>query len=89
MKTIHKLVLKSYLGPMFLTFFIVMFVLMMNFIWRYIDELVGKGLDCRHHHRADELRHGQHDSHGPAAGDAAGGDHDAGRTWAKTTNCWR
>ena len=46
MKTIHKLVLKSYLGPMFLTFFIVMFVLMMNFIWRYIDELVGKGLDA-------------------------------------------
>ena len=46
MKTIHKLVLKSYLGPMFLTFFIVMFVLMMNFIWRYIDELVGKGLSA-------------------------------------------
>ena len=34
MKTIHKLVLKSYLGPMFLTFFIVMFVLMMNIVWR-------------------------------------------------------
>ena len=46
MKTIHKLVLKSYLGPMILTFFIVMFVLMMNFVWRYIDELVGKGLDA-------------------------------------------
>lgn len=46
MKTIHKLVLKSYLGPMFLTFFIVMFVLMMNFVWRYIDELVGKGLEA-------------------------------------------
>ncbi len=30
---------------MFITFFIVMFVLMMNFVWRYIDELVGKGLD--------------------------------------------
>ncbi|MEG0807083.1 MAG: LptF/LptG family permease [Alistipes sp.] len=44
MKTIHKLVLKAYLGPMILTFFIVMFVLMMNFVWRYIDELVGKGL---------------------------------------------
>lgn len=44
MKTIHKLVLKSYLGPMILTFFIVMFVLMMNFLWRYIDDLVGKGL---------------------------------------------
>lgn len=46
MKTIHKLVLKSYLGPMLLTFFIVMFVLMMNIVWRYIDELVGKGLSA-------------------------------------------
>ena len=46
MKTIYKLVLKSYLGPMVLTFFIVMFVLMMNFVWRYIDELVGKGLSA-------------------------------------------
>ncbi len=44
MKTIHKFVLKAYLGPMILTFFIVMFVLLMNFVWRYIDELVGKGL---------------------------------------------
>ncbi len=46
MKTIYKLILKSYLGPMVLTFFIVMFVLMMNFLWRYIDELVGKGLSA-------------------------------------------
>ena len=46
MKTIHKFVLKAYLGPMILTFFIVMFVLMMNFVWRYIDELVGKGLSA-------------------------------------------
>ena len=46
MKTIHKLVMKSYLGPMVLTFFIVMFVLMMNVVWRYIDELVGKGLSA-------------------------------------------
>lgn len=30
---------------MFLTFFIVMFVLLMQFMWRYIDELVGKGLE--------------------------------------------
>lgn len=45
LKTIDKFILKSYFGPMILTFFIVMFVLMMNFMWRYIDELVGKGLD--------------------------------------------
>ena len=46
MKSIHKFVLKAYLGPMILTFFIVMFVLLMNFMWRYIDELVGKGLSA-------------------------------------------
>ena len=46
MKTLDKLVLKSYLGPMFMTFFIVIFILMMNFVWRYIDDLVGKGLDA-------------------------------------------
>lgn len=44
MKTAHKMILKSYLGPMILTFFIVMFVLVIQFMWRYIDELVGKGL---------------------------------------------
>ena len=46
LKTIHKLVLKAYLGPLLVTFFIVIFVLMMNFVWRYIDELTGKGLDA-------------------------------------------
>ena len=41
------LILKSFLGPFILTFFIVMFVLIMQFLWRYIDELVGKGLDFK------------------------------------------
>ena len=45
MKKIHKLVLKAYVGPLLVTFFIVQFVLMLNFVWRYIDELTGKGLD--------------------------------------------
>lgn len=45
MKKIHQLVLKAYLGPLIVTFFIVQFVLMMNFVWRYIDELTGKGLE--------------------------------------------
>ncbi len=31
---------------MVLTFFIMMFVLMMNVLWRYIDELVGKGFSA-------------------------------------------
>lgn len=45
MKKIHKLVLKAYVGPLLAIFFIVLFVLMLNFVWRYIDELTGKGLD--------------------------------------------
>lgn len=45
MKKIYKLILKAYIGPLVITFFIVQFVLMMNFVWRYIDELTGKGLD--------------------------------------------
>ena len=45
-KTIDKLILKSYLGPMAASFFIVWFVLMMNFVWKYIDEMVGKGLSA-------------------------------------------
>ena len=32
MKKIHLLVLKAYLGPLVATFFIVQFVLMMNFV---------------------------------------------------------
>ena len=45
MKKLYVLVLKSYIGPLFLTFFIVLFLLVMQFLWKYIDELVGKGLE--------------------------------------------
>ena len=45
MKKIHKLVLKAYVGPLLAIFCIVLFVLMLNFVWRYIDELTGKDLD--------------------------------------------
>lgn len=45
MKKLYKLILRSFFGPFFLTFFIVLFVLLIQFLWRYIDEMVGKGLD--------------------------------------------
>lgn len=44
-KKITLLILKSYLGPFVLTFAIVMFILLMQFVWKYIDDFVGKGLD--------------------------------------------
>ncbi|MEO6882964.1 MAG: LptF/LptG family permease [Bacteroidia bacterium] len=43
-KTLHKFILKSYLGPFILTFFITNFILLMQFLWLYVDDLVGKGL---------------------------------------------
>ncbi len=44
-KRLHSLVIKSYIGPLFVTFFISLFVLVMQFLWVYIEDLVGKGLE--------------------------------------------
>ena len=44
-KKLHKLILSSFIGPFILTFFIAQFVLLMQFLWKYIDDLVGKGID--------------------------------------------
>lgn len=45
MKRLHRFIIKSFLGPFFMTFFICVFILLMQFLWKYIDELVGKGLE--------------------------------------------
>ena len=44
MKKLDKFILKAFLGPFIAILFVVIFVLMMQFLWLYIDELVGKGL---------------------------------------------
>ncbi len=44
MKVIDKFVLKAYVGPVILTFFIMMFILLMHFLWLHLEDLVGKGL---------------------------------------------
>lgn len=44
MKKLDKLVVKSFIGPFILTFCIAQFVLVMQFLWKYVDDLVGKGL---------------------------------------------
>jgi lipopolysaccharide export system permease protein len=46
-KKIHLLVLKSFAGPFLATFFVVVFVLLMQFLWKYIDDLAGKGLQIK------------------------------------------
>lgn len=45
MKKLHRLVIASYIGPFVLTFFVSLFILLMQFLWKYIDDLVGKGLE--------------------------------------------
>jgi lipopolysaccharide export system permease protein len=44
-KKLDKLILKAFVGPFIATFFITLFVFMMQILWKYIDDLVGKGLD--------------------------------------------
>ena len=45
MKQIDRLILRSFVGPLVLTFLLAVFVLLMQFLWKYIDDMVGKGLD--------------------------------------------
>lgn len=44
MKTLHKYLVKNYIGPFVLTLFISLFVLVMQFLWKYLEDLVGKGI---------------------------------------------
>lgn len=45
MKKIDLFTFKSFIGPFFLTLFIAMFILLMQFLWKYIQDIVGKGLE--------------------------------------------
>ncbi|MCR4847865.1 MAG: LptF/LptG family permease [Bacteroidales bacterium] len=47
MKKLYQLILKSFFGSFIFTFFIVIFVLLMQFLWVYVDDLVGKGLSFK------------------------------------------
>ncbi|MFK7937332.1 MAG: LptF/LptG family permease [Saprospiraceae bacterium] len=43
MKKIDRLMLTGFVGPFIVTFFIAIFVLMMQRLWLYIDDIAGKG----------------------------------------------
>ena len=47
MKKLDRFILSAFVGPFFAILVVVVFVLMMQFLWLYIDELVGKGLGIR------------------------------------------
>jgi lipopolysaccharide export system permease protein len=43
-KKLDIFIIRSFVGPFFVTFFVSLFVLVMQFFWLYMDELLGKGL---------------------------------------------
>ena len=47
MKKLDQFIIKSFVGPFIAILLVVVFILMMQFLWLYIDELVGKGLSMR------------------------------------------
>lgn len=44
MKKLYKYILRSFIGTFIFTFFVAVFILLMQFLWCYLDDLVGKGL---------------------------------------------
>jgi len=46
-KKLDILIIRAFIGPFLATFLISLFVLVMQFFWLYIDDLVGKGLDFK------------------------------------------
>ncbi len=47
MKKIDLFMIRSFVGPLILTFFIVLIIFILQFLWMYVDELAGKGLELR------------------------------------------
>lgn len=47
MKKLDQFIIKSFVGPFIAILLVVVFILMMQFLWLYIDELVGKGLSFK------------------------------------------
>lgn len=44
-KRLYRFMLQSFLPLFLMTFFICLFIVLMQFLWKYIDDLVGKGLE--------------------------------------------
>jgi lipopolysaccharide export system permease protein len=45
MKIIDRFVLNSFFRPFIITFFVMILFLLMQFVWKYIDDLVGRGVE--------------------------------------------
>ncbi|MEG1616663.1 MAG: LptF/LptG family permease [Bacteroidales bacterium] len=46
-KRLYTFILQTFLPVFCMTFFIVLFIVLMQFMWKYVDEMVGKGLEMK------------------------------------------
>src|SRR6056300_1534176 len=46
MRRLYKFSIRSFIGPFLATFVIAMVILVMQFLWKYVDDLMGKGLSA-------------------------------------------
>lgn len=47
MKKIDQLIVRSFLPPLILWTLVAMFIFNMQFLWKYIDDIIGKGVDLK------------------------------------------
>jgi len=47
LKKLDKVVIRSYILPLVVTYLLTTFIFVMQFLWKYIDDIVGKGLELR------------------------------------------
>ncbi|MEG1587651.1 MAG: LptF/LptG family permease, partial [Bacteroidales bacterium] len=46
-KRLYTFILQTFLPVFCMTFFICLFIVLMQFLWKYVDEMVGKGLEMK------------------------------------------
>ena len=44
-KRLYTFILQTFLPVFLMTFFICLFIVLMQFLWKYVDEMVGKGIE--------------------------------------------
>lgn len=47
LKKLDKFILQSFIAPFTATFLVALFILIMQFVWKYIDDFAGKGIETK------------------------------------------
>jgi lipopolysaccharide export system permease protein len=47
LKKLYRLVIGTFIGPFIITFAVVLFIFLMQFVWKWVDDFMGKGLETK------------------------------------------